>query len=106
MIDVSDRHFRMMIRCVSPLPTVYTEMTWDRAILYNAPGEPEHLLNKNEPRVTVDSIIGFSEAEQPLVMQLGGAEPANLARSAKYCVEHGYEEINLNCGCPAQVRGR
>ena len=36
MIDVTDRHFRMLIRCVSPLPTLWTEMTWDRAILYNA----------------------------------------------------------------------
>ena len=105
MIDVTDRHFRMMIRCISPLPVLYTEMTWDRAILYNAPGEPEHDLNRNEP-MSVESIIGFSEAEQPLVMQLGGAEPAKLARAAAYCVARGYEEINLNCGCPAQVRGR
>jgi len=42
MIDVTERHSRMLIRCISPLPVVYSEMTWDRAILYNAPGEPEH----------------------------------------------------------------
>lgn len=105
MIDVTDRHFRMFIRCISPMPVLYTEMTWDRAILFNAPGEPEHALNKNPP-LDVQSIIGYSPAEQPLVMQLGGAEPVNLARAAKYCVAAGYDEINLNCGCPAQVRGR
>ena len=105
MIDVTDRHFRMLIRCISPLPVLYTEMTWDRAILYNTPGEPEYALNKTGP-MGVDAIIGFSDAEQPLVMQLGGAEPANLARAAAQCVERGYEEINLNCGCPAQTRGR
>jgi len=105
MIDVTDRHFRMLIRCISPLPVLYTEMTWDRAILYNTPGEPEHALNQNPP-LPAEAIIGFSPEEQPLVMQLGGAEPANLARAAAICAARGYREINLNCGCPAQTRGR
>ena len=80
MIDVTDRHFRMLIRCVSDLPVLWTEMTWDRAILYNIPGEPEHARNKNPPR-SVESIIGFDEREHPIVMQLGGADPAMLARA-------------------------
>lgn len=105
MIDVTDRHFRMLIRCVSDLPVLWTEMTWDRAILYNIPGEPEHARNKNPSR-SVESIIGFDEREHPIVMQLGGADPAMLARAARYCAERGYDEINLNCGCPAQTRGR
>ena len=106
MIDVTDRHFRMLIRCVSPLPTLWTEMTWDRAILYNAPSEPEYALNKNEPRKSVESLIGFSAEERPLVMQLGGAEPERLARAAAHAARRGYDEVNLNCGCPAQTRGR
>lgn len=99
MIDVTDRHFRMLIRCISPLPVLYTEMTWDRAILYNTPGEPEHALNQNPP-LPAEAIIGFSPEEQPLVMQLGGAEPANLARAAAICAARGYREINLNCERP------
>ena len=46
MIDVTNRHFRMLIRCISDLPVLWTEMTWDRAILYNTPDEPEFALKK------------------------------------------------------------
>ena len=107
MIDVTDRHFRMLIRCISPSPTLWTEMTWDRAILYNHPGEREHQEGQKNVRVrTVGSIIGFSDAEHPIVLQLGGSNPESLARAARHGAAHGYDEINLNCGCPAQRRGR
>ena len=96
MIDVTDRHFRMLIRCISPLPVVWSEMTWDRAILYNAPGENEHRHNQNLAPKTLESIIGFSEEEHPIVLQLGGAEPETLARAAVYGAKRGYDEINLN----------
>ena len=46
MIDVTNRHFRMLIRCISDLPVLWTEMTWDRAILYNTPDQPEFALKK------------------------------------------------------------
>lgn len=106
MIDVTNRHFRMMIRCISELPVLWTEMTWDRAILYNTPDQPEHQLKKTELERSLESIIGFSPEEQPIVMQLGGCDPERLARAAKLAEERGYAEINLNCGCPAQTRGR
>ena len=106
MIDVTNRHFRMLIRCISPLPVLWTEMTWDRAILYNTPDQPEHKLKKTELDRTLESIIGFSDEERPLVMQLGGSDPEMLARSARLAEQRGYDEINLNCGCPAQTRGR
>jgi len=83
MIDVTNRHFRMLIRCISDLPVLWTEMTWDRAILYNTPDQPEHKLKKTELERSLESIIGFSEAEQPLVMQLGGCDPDRLARAAR-----------------------
>ena len=76
MIDVTDRHFRMLIRCVSPLPTLWTEMTWDRAILYNAPTEPEYALNKNEPRKSVESLIGT-----PSLAMLGSSPLRTLSPS-------------------------
>ncbi len=107
MIDVTDRHFRMLIRAISPLPTLWTEMTWDRAILYNHPGEREHQEGqKNVRQRTVGSIIGFSTDEHPVVLQLGGSNPESLARAALHGATAGYDEINLNCGCPAQRRGK
>ena len=90
MIDVTDRHFRMLIRCVSPLPTLWTEMTWDRAILYNAPGEREHECGQKNVRPrSVESIIGFSEAERPIVLQLGGADPEPGYRAARVGLARG-----------------
>jgi tRNA-dihydrouridine synthase A len=107
MIDVTDRHFRMLLRIISPgaCPQLWSEMTWDRAILYNAPAEPEF---SGKPGCSggLESIIGFSPGERPLVLQLGGAEPQSLARSARLAEAAGYDEINLNCGCPAQTKGR
>jgi len=106
MIDVTNRHFRMLIRCISDLPVLWTEMTWDRAILYNTPDQPEFAVKKTELDRSLESIIGFSEEEHPLVCQLGGCDPDMLARSARLAEQRGYDEINLNCGCPAQTRGR
>jgi len=80
-------------------------MTWDRAILFNTQSEPEYCLNKNPPR-PLEAIIGFSAEEHPVVMQLGGSDAAMLARAAKIAEQRGYDEINLNCGCPAATRGR
>jgi tRNA-dihydrouridine synthase A len=86
MAAVTDRHFRMLIRSLSPLPTLWTEMTWDTAIVDKA---------------DTDAFMGFSDAEQPVVLQLGGSEPQSLARAAALGVARGYRHINLNCGCPA-----
>ena len=48
-----------------------------------------------------DHIIGFSAAEHPIVLQLGGNEPAKMAQAAKIAEDYGYDEVNINCGCPS-----
>ena len=105
MIDVTDRNFRMLIRCISDVPVLWSEMTWDRAILYNTPTEPEQSRNKNSPK-SLESIIGFDPREHPIVFQIGGSDPDSLRRAALHAVARGYDELNLNCGCPAQTRGK
>lgn len=96
MAAVTDRHFRMLTRCVSPLPVLWTEMTWDRSLVEAAEESPAAL----------EALIGFSMEEHPIVLQLGGCEPALLARAAAIGVRRGYDAINLNCGCPAGTRGK
>lgn len=85
MIDWTDRHCRYFHRQLSPHAVLYTEMITAPAILH---GDQERLL-------------GFSNAEHPVVLQLGGSDPAQLARAAKIGADAGYDAINLNCGCPS-----
>jgi len=66
------------------------------------PSSTTRRLKKTELDRSLESIIGFSEEERPLVM-LGGCDPDMLARSARLAEQRGYDEINLNCGCPAQT---
>ena len=89
MAGISDRHYRMLMRCVSPHVVVWSEMTWDNKIL-----EAEETGN-------LEAVLGFSEEERPVVLQLGGSDPQMLAKAAKLVAARGYDEINLNCGCPA-----
>ena len=107
MIDVTDRRFRMLIRCISQRRRSGPSGV-GRAILYNAPSEPEYALNKNEPRKSVESLIGFSAEERPLVMQLGGAEPERLARGGARGaarVRRGQPELRLP-GADARPRAQ
>lgn len=85
MMDYTDRHCRYLMRLLTPSALLYTEMVTDKALLH---GDPERLL-------------AFSAAEQPVALQLGGSEPADLARAANLGEQFGYREINLNCGCPS-----
>ena len=89
MAAVTDRHFRMLVRCISPLPVVWTEMIWDRAVVDAA------------EKGRLEAVLGFSAAEHPVVLQLGGGDPALLARAAALGGARGYDAVNLNCGCPA-----
>lgn len=108
MIEVTDRHYRMLVRTISPGPSpqLWSEMTWDNAMLYNTPSEPEYYTIGPERHRDIEEVYGFSPEERPLVLQLGGSDPDKLARSARLGEQAGYDEINLNCGCPAQTRGR
>ncbi|HEY9674646.1 MAG TPA: tRNA dihydrouridine(20/20a) synthase DusA [Waterburya sp.] len=85
MMDRTDRHFRYFMRQITRRTLLYTEMVTSAAILH---GDKEHLL-------------GFSPAEQPLSLQVGGDNPKELAECARIAEDMGYDEINLNVGCPS-----
>jgi len=85
MMDRTDRHCRVLHRLLSARARLYTEMVTADAILH---GDRERL-------------IGFSAVEHPVALQLGGSEPAKLAAAARIGAEFGYDEINLNVGCPS-----
>jgi tRNA-dihydrouridine synthase A len=85
MMDWTDRHCRFFLRGFAPDTLLYTEMITSAAILR---GDREKLLR-------------FDPEEHPLALQLGGSDPAGLAAAARIGAEMGYDEINLNCGCPS-----
>jgi tRNA-dihydrouridine synthase A len=85
MMDRTDRHYRYFMRLISRRVLLYTEMLTTGAILH---GDREHLL-------------GYSEIEHPLVLQLGGSDPEQLAACARIARDLGYDEVNLNIGCPS-----
>ena len=85
MMDRTDRHFRYFMRQITRRTLLYTEMVTSAAILH---GDKEHLL-------------GFSHQEKPLVLQVGGDNPIELAECARIAEDRGYDEINLNVGCPS-----
>ncbi|MFO1034401.1 MAG: tRNA dihydrouridine(20/20a) synthase DusA [Hyphomicrobiales bacterium] len=90
MLDWTDRHCRVFHRTLSRSAVLYTEMVTARAVKHG---------NR-------DKLLGFSPVEQPVVLQLGGSEPAILAEAAKIGEDWGYSAINLNCGCPSdRVQG-
>jgi tRNA-dihydrouridine synthase A len=85
MMDWTDRHCRFFLRLMAPGALLYTEMVTTGAVLH---GERERLL-------------GFSEEEQPVALQLGGSDPDAMARAAAIGAARGYDEINMNVGCPS-----
>jgi tRNA-dihydrouridine synthase A len=86
MMDWTDRHCRYFHRLLSPRALLYTEMVTTGALLHG--DVPRHL--------------DFNPEEHPVALQLGGSEPADLARAARLGEDWGYDEINLNCGCPSE----
>ena len=86
MMDWTDRHCRFFLRQISRHARLYTEMITAPALLHG--DVPRHL--------------DFDPAEHPLALQLGGSDPAMLAHAAKLGERWGYDEINLNCGCPSE----
>lgn len=85
MMDYTDRHCRYLLRLLAPHARLYTEMVTTGAILR---GDRDHLL-------------AFNAEEHPVALQLGGSDPHDLARAARIGAEFGYDEINLNVGCPS-----
>lgn len=85
MMDWTTRHCRAFHRCLSKRALLWTEMVTADAVIH---GDREY-------------IIGFSNTEHPLVLQLGGNEPEKMAEAAKIAEDYGYDEVNINCGCPS-----
>ena len=85
MMDWTDRHCRVLHRTLSSRALLYTEMLTTGAVLH---GDRERLL-------------AYDPAEHPVALQLGGSEPADLAAAARIGEAEGYDEINLNVGCPS-----
>jgi len=86
MMDWTDRHCRYFLRQVSSRARLYTEMITTGALLHG--DVPRHL--------------EFDASEHPVAVQLGGSEPDELARCARMAEEWGYDEVNLNVGCPSE----
>lgn len=85
MLDWTDKHCRYFHRLLSPNAYLYTEMVTTGAILFGQTA----------------SHLQFNLQEKPLALQLGGSDPKSLAQSAYLAEMHGFDEINLNCGCPS-----
>ncbi len=86
MLDWTDRHCRYLHRQYAPHARLYTEMVTTGALMHG----------------DVARHLDFDAAEHPVALQLGGSEPADLARAARLGEQWGYDEINLNCGCPSE----
>ncbi|MFZ4652321.1 MAG: tRNA dihydrouridine(20/20a) synthase DusA, partial [Rubrivivax sp.] len=86
MMDWTDRHCRYFHRLLTRHTRLYTEMVTTGALLHG--DVPRHL--------------DFDLAEHPVALQLGGSEPQDLAHGARLAAQWGYDEVNLNCGCPSE----
>jgi len=86
MMDVTDRHCRFFLRQINSHARLYTEMITTGALIHG--DVPRHL--------------EFNDEEHPVALQLGGSEPDDLAKCAKLGEQYGYDEINLNIGCPSE----
>ena len=85
MMDWTDTHCRNFLRVLAPHARLYTEMVHANAVIH---GDRTKLLTKDD-------------SQHPVALQLGGSEPALLAQAARIGAEDGFDEINLNCGCPS-----
>jgi tRNA-dihydrouridine synthase A len=85
MMDHTDRHFRYLMRLITRRTLLYTEMVTTGALLHG-------------PR---DDLLAFSTEEHPIALQLGGSQPDKLAECAGLAEDRGYDEVNLNVGCPS-----
>ena len=85
MMDWTDRHCRFFLRQLSPHARLYTEMVTAAALIHG----------------DADKLLSFDPAEQPVALQLGGSDPKMMADSARMVASAGYDEININVGCPS-----
>ncbi|MBM5800880.1 MAG: tRNA dihydrouridine(20/20a) synthase DusA, partial [Cyanobacteria bacterium K_DeepCast_35m_m2_023] len=97
MLDYTDRHFRVLMRQITQHSLLYTEMVVAQA-LHHAQRDPD----RASRAARLERLIGFDPLEKPLALQLGGDDPALLAEAAALAAAWGYDEINLNVGCPSE----
>ena len=92
MMAWTDRHCRYLLRLTASRPMLFTEMITASALLHGA----------------AERLLAYHPAEHPLAIQLGGSDPAALARAAQLAEQRGFDEINLNVGCPSPrvIKGR
>ncbi len=85
MMDWTDRHCRVLHRTMSARALLYTEMVTAPAVIHG----------------DRDRLLGFDAVEHPVALQLGGSDPAQLAQATRIAADFGYDEVNLNVGCPS-----
>ena len=86
MMDWTDQHCRYFLRLIAPDVRLYTEMVTTGALIHG----------------DRDRFLRFDESEHPIALQLGGSEPADMTECAKMAADYGYDEVNINCGCPSE----
>jgi tRNA-dihydrouridine synthase A len=85
MMDYTDRHYRYFVRILAPDILLYTEMITAQALMH----------------ADIHYLLSYNEEEHPIALQLGGSDPVIMAKAAKLGEKYGYDEINLNVGCPS-----
>lgn len=85
MMDRTDRHYRYMMRIITKHTLLYTEMITAKAILHGKR----------------DLLLGYDDSEHPIALQIGGDNPKEMAQCAKIAEDYGYDEVNINIGCPS-----
>ena len=93
MMAWTDHHFRTLLRLLTRQTLLYTEMIPADAVLEAAAHSPARLAQ----------LVAFDGAQKPLAVQLGGRDPAKMAAAAALCAAFGYDEVNLNVGCPSET---
>ena len=86
MVDVSDNYFRYLMRFFTKNAWLYSEMISSQAVI-----------NCKQP----ERLLAFTPNQHPVVFQLGGDDPYKMAQAAKIVENWGYDEVNVNCGCPS-----
>ena len=90
MMDWTDTHCRNFHRLLAPHARLYTEMVHANAVIHGTADEKGR-----------EKLLGKDDTQHPVALQLGGSDPALLAKAARIGAGHGFDEINLNCGCPS-----
>jgi len=90
MMDWTDTHCRNFHRLLAPHARLYTEMVHANAVIHGSADEKGR-----------QKLLGKDDSQHPVALQLGGSEPHLLAQAARIGADHGFDEINLNCGCPS-----